>query len=401
MNAHARPLFALCLACAPLLAAACSSGAPAAASKRPPPMVAVAKVEARDVPVTVNAPVDLRPLAVSDVGAKALGYLDAVLVDRGDQVKRGQLLAVVRPSDLPDQLEAERASLGAFQASLALARTNFERASSLAPKGLVSQQELQQATSSVASAEAAEAASKARIEAMATRLGETRIFSPVDGVVLQRKLDPGALVGPGGSGAILTVAQVQTLRVFVSVNEREAPRVRLGQLAKVELDAFPGRTFEGKVVRMSPAFDANTRTLDAEVQLANESGELRIGMYGRAAIILDVHQGATVVPVSAVTINALGRYAFVLDGDKARRRAVKTGVDGGEWLEILEGVSPGESIVTAGADALSDGATVRLPGTKPGGPPGPGGPGGPGGPAAPGAPPAGPKSEKSPESARN
>ena len=304
---------------------------------------------------------DLRPLRVVDVGAKALGYLDAVLVDRGDKVHTGQLLATVRPSDLPDQLEAERAALGTFQASVALAHSNFERSKQLAPSGLVSQQELQSATSALASAQAAEAASKARIEALAVRLGEMRILSPTDGWVLSRRLDPGALVGPGGAGAILTVAQTQSMRVFISVNEREAPRVQVGQDARVELDAFPGRPpFEGKVVHLSPAFDPSTRTLDAEVHLANPEGELRIGMYGRAAIVLEVHRGAAVVPSSAVVVNALGRYSFVLDGDKVHRRTVTTGVDGGEWLELVKGVAPGEEIVTAGADALAEGSQVRV-----------------------------------------
>src|SRR5215510_10454046 len=89
---------------------------------RPPPMVSVAKVEARDVAVEVRAPVDLRPLAQADVGSKTLGYLDAVLVDRGDRVKRGQVLALVRPSDLPDQLAAARGQLAQAQSQSALAR---------------------------------------------------------------------------------------------------------------------------------------------------------------------------------------------------------------------------------------------------------------------------------------
>jgi RND family efflux transporter MFP subunit len=341
------------------LGAACPNAGQGAVKPRLAPLVAVAKVEARDVPVSVNAPVDLQPARVADVGSKTLGYLDAVLVDRGDPVKAGQLLATVRPSDLPDQLEAERAALGTFQANAALAKSNLDRAQQLAPSGLVSQQELQSSTSAWASAQAAEAASKARIEALAVRLGEMRILSPVDGYVLARKLDPGALVGPGGGGAILTVAQTLTMRLFVSVNEREAGRVLVGQVAKVELDAFPGRTFDGKVVRLSPAFDLATRTLEAEVQLPNPLGELRIGMYGRAAIILDVHRGATVVPTSAVVINSLGRYAFVLDGDKVRRRDLETGVDGGDWLEVTRGVTAGEEIVTAGADALAEGVPVR------------------------------------------
>ncbi len=328
---------------------------------RPPPTVTVAPVRARDVPVEIRAPVDLRPVEQAEVGAKTIGYLDAVLVDRGDRVRKGQLLATVRPSDLPDQLQAERGSLAQIQANLALARSNLERAKQLSPDGLVSQQELQQAQSAVAAAEAAEAASRSRIGALAVRLGETSIFSPLDGVVLTRRLDPGALVGPGGSGGtILTVAQTDPLRLFVSVNEREAPAVRLGQSAVVELDGFPGRSFDGKVVRLSPAFDAATRTLDAEVQLPNPNGELRIGMYGRASIVLETHPGALVAPVTAVVINTLGKYAFVIEGDTARRRAVDTGVDGGDWFEITSGLKAGDEIVTAGADALSDGSPVRV-----------------------------------------
>lgn len=347
-------------------AAGCSRG-DGPKGDRPPPLVAVARAEARDVPVEVHAPVDLRPLAVADVGAKTLGYLDAVLVDRGDVVKRGQLLATVRPSDLPDQLDAERAGLAQIDANAALARSNFERAKRLAPSGLVSDQELQASTSAVAAAEAAQTAARARIGAIATRLGEARILSPVDGVVLTRKLDPGALVGPGGGGAVVTVAQVDTMRVFVSVNEREAPQLKVGQVAKVELDAYPGRVFEGKVTRVSPAFDPATRTLDAEVQLPNATGELRIGMYGRAAVVLDVHPASVVAPASAVVINMNGRYVFVIEGDKARKRVVETGVDGGNWLEISHGLAANELIVTAGADTLSDGMTVRLPAQPPAG----------------------------------
>jgi membrane fusion protein, multidrug efflux system len=357
-------LIAASVLCAGL---SCTGGDGPAAGTRPAPLVAVEKVAATDVPVTVHAPVDLRPLLVAEIGSKTLGYLDSVLVDRGDLVRRGQLLATVRPSDLPDQLEAERAALAQFQASVALAKSNFERAKNLAPGGLVSEQELQQAVGALATAQAAEAASKARIEAIAVRLGELRILAPQDGVVLARRLDPGALVGPGAGGAILSVARVDALRVFVSVNEREAPRVKIGMLARLELDAFPGRSFEGKVVRLSPAFDTATRTLDAEVQLPNPAGELRIGMYGRAAIILDVHQGAAVVPDTAVVINALGRYSFVLKGERVERRTVEIGEDGGTWLEIISGLQPGEEVVTAGADALADGAPVRV--ARPAAPP--------------------------------
>jgi RND family efflux transporter MFP subunit len=302
--------------------------------------VAVAKVEVRDVPVEVRAPVDLRPLVQADVGAKTLGYLDAVLVDRGDQVKRGQVLALVRPSDLPDQLEAARV---AFE----LAKANKDRAEKLAPTGVVSEQELQGAQTQYQ-------ATSAQLAALGVRLGETRITSPLDGVVSQRRLDPGVLVGPNaGTGPILQVQRVDVLRVFVPVNERDAAGVRLGLTAHLEFDALAGT-----VVRVSPGFDPVARTLDAEVHLKNP-GDLRPGMYGRGAIVTEVHKDALVVTVAAVQISDQRTFVYVVQGDKVRRVEVKTGVDGGEWLEILSGLSGSDEVVTAGTDVLSDGSAIR------------------------------------------
>jgi membrane fusion protein, multidrug efflux system len=341
------------------LVAACGGGAHAART-RPPPSVTVAPVEVRDVAVEVRAPVDLRPIAQADVGAKTVGYLDAVLVDRGDRVTKGQLVALVRPSDLPDQLAAARGVLLQTEAAAVLARANKERAERLAPSGVVSEQELQSNVSGAAVAEANLAAAQANVSALAVRLGEMRIESPLDGVVSDRRLDPGPLVGPNsGSGTILTVERIDTLRFFISVNEREVSGLKVGEDAYVELDAFAGHKYGGKVVRISPAFDPVTRTLDAEVHLKNP-GELRSGMYGRAAIVTEVHRDAMVV-TSASTQVSNGEYVvFVVKGDTVKRTTIGVGVDGGTWLEVLSGLAPGDEVVTAGADVLSDGATVRV-----------------------------------------
>lgn len=338
--------------------AACRSG-PAAPRSRPPPSVTTAAVEVRDVPVEVRAPVDLRPIAQADVAAKTVGYLDAVLVDRGDRVRKGQLVALVRPSDLPDQLAAARGTLAQAQAAVALARANRERAERLAPSGVVSQQELQAAVSAATGGEAALQAAQANVAALAVRLGEMRIESPLDGVVAQRRLDPGPLVGPNsGAGAILTVERIDVLRVYVPVNERDVFRLRVGQDAHVDLDAFPGQRYGGRVVRVAPGFDPVTRTLDAEVHVKNP-GELRSGMYGRASIVTAVHKGAHVVSAASVQLSEDKAYVFVVKGDKAVRTAVTLGVDGGDWLEVTGGLQPGDEVVTAGMDALADGATVR------------------------------------------
>jgi RND family efflux transporter MFP subunit len=176
-------------------------------------------------------------------------------------------------------------------------------------------------------------------------------------------VDPGALVGPQ-TGPVLTVGRIDVLRVFVAVRERDAPALRVGQDTTVEVDARPGERFHGKVVRLSPAFDPLTRTLDAEVHLPNPDGKLRPGMYGRAAVQTSVHQGSLVVPEAAVQLVGEQRFVFIAvpgsQGHKAARRAVTIGVDGGEWLELTRGVRPEDEVIVAGIDALADAAPVRI-----------------------------------------
>jgi RND family efflux transporter MFP subunit len=265
----------------------------------------------------------------------------------------------VRPSDLPDQLAAARGVLAQAQATVLLARANKERAERLAPSGIVSQQELDSARTAVSAAEASLAAAQANTAALATRLGEMRIEAPLAGVVSQRRLDPGALVGPtSNSGAIVTIERIDELRAYVPVNERDVGSLRVGQDATVEFDALPGKTYRGKVVRVAPSFDPAARTIDAEIRLRNP-GELRSRMYGRAAIVTAIHKGVPVVAASSVQISSDQFIIYVLKGDKVKRTVLQVGVDGGDWLEVTSGLSPDDEVVTAGADALSDGATVR------------------------------------------
>jgi RND family efflux transporter MFP subunit len=340
--------------------AACHRGDSQAGRDRPLPAVTVGPVTVRDVPVEIRAPIDLRPLAQADASAKTVGYLDAVLVERGDKVRRGQTLAIVRPSDLPDQLSSSRGALLQAQAAAGLARANKERAERLAPGGVVSQQELQQSQTSLATAEATLASAQSNVDALATRLGEMRIESPLDGVVSARRLDPGALVGPtSGNGAVVTVQRVDVMRAFVPVNEQDVQRLQVGQEVRIELDALPGQAVMGKVVRLAPGFDPITRTVDAEVQVSNAAGLMRPGMYGRAAIITDLHHDALVIPATAAQVSDGRAFAFVVKGDKVARVALQLGVDGGDWLEVVGGLAKGDEIVTAGSDVLADGAAIR------------------------------------------
>jgi len=355
MSASLRCLVAIALAGS---VAACTNAAPPP-KQRPPPLVTTKPVALEDVPVLARAPIDLKPIAQADIGAKSVGYLDAVLVDRGDLVKKGQLLALVRPSDLPDQLAAAKSAVAQAEAGRALAKANLDRAQALAPKGLVSQQELQNATNAEAAAEAQLSAAQSQLSVFAVRLGETRLEAPYDGVVTARRLDPGALVGPT-TGAVLTVARVDVVRAFVAVGERQAPLLALGQTATLRLDALP-EPIVGKVERLAPTYDSVTRTLDAEVHFANKDGRLRPGMYGRAEIELGLHKAVPVVPVEAVQISDEKAAVYVVQGDTVQRRLVVLGEDLGDRLEVASGLSAGEVIVVRGVDGLSTGAKIRTP----------------------------------------
>ncbi len=302
------------------LLAACSGGPPVAARTRPPPLVTTQVVALEDVPVLVRAPTDLRPLVQAELGSKVVGYLDAVLVDRGDKVRKGQLLALVRPSDLPDQLTAARNAVAQAEAAHAQAQANLDRAQALAPKGLVSQQDLQSVTTGKLAADAQLGSAQANLAALATRLGETRLEAPMDGVVVARRLDPGALVGPT-TGSVVTVARFDTLRAFVAVPEKRAALLRVGQPALVSLDALGGQPVPGRVERLAPAYDALTRTLDAEVHLHNPDGALRPGMYGRVEIELGRHPQVPVIPTAAVQYVEDQAFVFVLVGDQVQPQA--------------------------------------------------------------------------------
>ncbi len=336
--------------------AACSDGKPPPKAK-PAPLVTTAKVSVEDVPVLVRGPVDIRPVAQADLGSKTVGYLDAVLVDRGDVVKKGQVLALVRPSELPDQLAAARNAVAQAEAARTLAKTNLERAQKLAPNGLVSQQDLANATSSAAAAEAQFGAAQSQLGALGVRLGETRLEAPYDGVVIARRLDPGALIGPATPPAI-TVAKIDVVRAFLAATEDQAARLQVGQTARVTVAGHDAPAV-GRVQRISPGFDPVTRTLEAEIHLPNGDGRLRPGMYGKGEIETEVKPQAIVVPVEAVQLANDKAFVFVVTGETVKRTPIELGEDLGDRLEVSKGLSPGAEIVVRGIDVLADGAKIR------------------------------------------
>ena len=200
------------------------------------------------------------------------------------------------------------------QSSAALARTNYDRAKQLAPEAVVSQQELQQAQSQFATAEAAQQTAQSQIAALAVRLGETRIASPLTGVVVQRRLDPGTLVGPPGGGAIVTVARVDMLRVFITVNERELAGVRVGQrrARRAGRASREDRSRARSCGSRPPWIRGRGRWTPRSSSTTGRASSYP-GMYGRGAITVETHPQMPVVPVGAVVLSNRQAFAFVVD----------------------------------------------------------------------------------------
>jgi RND family efflux transporter MFP subunit len=304
------------------------------------------------------------------------GYVQRIYVDRGDHVERGQLLATIRPSELPEQVNQAREQFGQSEAQYKLQSQNVERARQLYARGLISKAELDNAEAQLSVATAARGASRAGLGAVSTRLQETSIVAPFGGWVTKRYVDPGALVQPGPTQNILQLMRVEKVRVFVNVLEKDVPQIRTGLHAHVSVDALPGRHFDGTVARFAPALDPATRTLEVEVQIPNpeERGPagnvdrpLKPGMYGHAALSIGVHPKSIVLPVDAVVTEEDARSAFVVDLTdpaaprplgKARRVPVEVGFDGGDWLEIAKGLRAEDWVIVQGIDLVSDGATV-------------------------------------------
>lgn len=237
------------------------------------------------------------------------------------------------------------------------------------------QAQARSAESAVAEAEAALAKARADVTAAAARvdvaraearrvealLSYTRITSPFDGVVTRRGVDTGHLTVPGGAGEpLFVVARTDRVRVSVGVPETDAPSVEPGDPATVRVQALGGRAFEGAVARTSYALDAATRTLRAEVDLANPDGLLRPGLYAYATLVADDHPDTLTIPRAALVREGGRSFCVVVADGRARRLPIQVGLADATRVEVLSGLDGGESVVAAHAESLADGQPVAV-----------------------------------------
>ncbi len=317
-----------------------------------------------------------------EVASKVAGRLEEVAVRIGDRVARGGLLARVESRELAEQVrqadasfDVARATVRQREADLKFSQTNLERSRSLFERSLLPRQTLDDADaryqSSQAQLDLARAQfnqAQARLDELKITLAATEIRSPVNGFVGKRLLDPGAFVS--SNTPLLSVVELDRVRLVAYVVEKDLRRVRVGSAADVEVDAFPGEVFRGRVARVAPVLDPATRTAQMEVEVPNGDYRLKPGMYSRVKLTVATKAAALTVPVNAVVTLEGARGVFqVKDGtaggkDGSSKEAdfvkVETGLEDGTRIEVLSGLSDGAQVVTIGAAALRDGDPVTI-----------------------------------------
>lgn len=306
---------------------------------------------------------------------RANGYIERFDVDIGDQVKEGQLLAVIETPELDQQLDQSRAQLMAAEAALAQARasrdyslTSLERYKRLKPAGVASQQELDQrqaealvSDSNVAAASAAVEVQRADLRRLTRVKSFARVTAPFAGLITQRSIDRGALVTSGNASPLFKLIIADPVRVFIQVPQDVAPSVRAGIAAKISVREYPGRTFEGKIERAALALDPSTRTMTAEVRVPNPKNELLVGMYAEVALSLPVPHRAYEIPATALYNDARGlRVAVVAADSTIKFNPIVIERDTGATLQIVNGLSADDRVVRLASAQLHPGSAVQV-----------------------------------------
>src|SRR5688572_21342081 len=348
---------------------------------RPPMTVELAAVTRKDMIDTITVVGNLVGAATVDAVPRGQGRLDAVYVKLGDPVRRGQAIAKIEDREIVEQIKQAEATLNVSQATirqrqadLKLAQNNMERSKSLFERDLLPRQTFDDTDARYQAAQAQLELSMAQLEQTRSRLDElkinlqnTIITAPVQGFIGKRTLDPGASVGANTS--FISVVDIRTVRLVINVVEKDLRRIHEGTAVEVEVDAYPGENFMGRVARLAPILDPATRTAQVEIEIPNSTYRLKPGMYARARFTVEKHDKALVVPTLAVVDlqGKIGVWVPADEGDSPVFNPVTTGIEQQDFTELTSGVKEGQRIITTGAGSLRPGDRIVLAGQRGGG----------------------------------
>jgi len=292
------------------------------------------------------------------VSAEVDGILKNVNVDNGTAVSKGMLLAVIDDTDYGLEVKRAEAALRQAQATFENTKLEFGRKQSLYKEQLVTQQQFDDVSTKLFLAEADVERAKAALSLAKQKLSKTRIYSPISGYIKEKKVSTGDYVKNGTN--MFVIVQNNPLKLNFTVTERDVGRLKKGQDVTFTVDAFPGREFKGKVNIIYPNLEEKTRTLLVEALVPNPEGLLKPGLFAHVILYTGSERNTIVVPIISLLYEGEKTKVFVVEGDRAKERAAKTGQKYGEMMEILEGLKGGEKVVIAGQQNLSEGVKVNV-----------------------------------------
>jgi membrane fusion protein (multidrug efflux system) len=327
--------------------------------------VQVMKPLRRTMSHVLALPANVSPWYQATIYAKVPGYLKWIGVDKGDRVKHGQLLAVIDAPEIRDQFEQA-------QSDHAIKKLTFDRLEAVwkANPDVIAKQD-------VDVAEAAAESAKHLLESRRALLEYTKVTAPFSGIVTARFVDPGAMIqaatgSASGAVPLVTIMDMDTVRIYVSVPQEAARLATPGVPAVLTMNEVPGMEVKGSITRTTGALDPATRTLLVEIDLPNKEHRIKPGSFVNVSLQLQEHTNVLALPPGAIVPGKNGgqKSVFVVEKNEVRSVPITTGIDDGLFVEIVKGLSGTEDVVVVGKGALTPGDTVKataysLPAGKP------------------------------------
>jgi len=354
----------------PLLTLSLALFAPLASPRTDDLLVAVI---AKPVSRSVDLPGEFLPFLSVSVHARVPGYIEKILVDRASVVKQGQLLAELSAPEMAAHIAEAESKLQAAEsdriqaeAQLAALETTYARMKKAAETpGAIAANELAQMESQIDAQRAlirsrqdAGRAATANLKALQEMQSYLRITAPFDGVVTERLVSPGALVGPGSDTPLFTLQQISKLRLVVAVPEEDAGSIVPAARIEFRVPAYPERTYSGTVARSAHALDPKTRTMPVELDVTNNDGSLSPGMYPTVKWPVRRSRPTLFVPASSVVTTTERTFVIRDRSGRAEWVNVRKGSSDGDLIEVMGDLHPGDKVVRRGTDELRDGSPL-------------------------------------------
>jgi RND family efflux transporter MFP subunit len=351
---------------------------PAATAPAGPPTVETTDVVQQPVDVLVQMPAELRPYEEVAMYPKVTGFVKTVRVDRGSRVRRGELLAELEAPELVAQRAEGQSKVQAADAQLAVARAKADsdqstydklKAASAMPGVVagndlvIAQKAVEGAEHQVSAAQENAAAARQALQSITEMQGYLTLSAPFDGIVTERNVHPGALVGPtGGPGAaqpMLRIVQDSRLRLVVAVPQAYVAAVMPGSVVSFTVPAYPGKSFSGKVARIAHDVDVRTRTMPVELDVMNPKGELASGTFCQVQWPLHRPSLSLFVPARSVASTTDRTFVVRVSNGSVEWVDVQTGLSSGSLVEVFGDLHPGDRVAARGTDQIRPGTAVQ------------------------------------------